>query len=222
MPCDIGYKSYTRVRIPEPTTQKFKQKLDAPSIDADLLEKLGIDDPTFLEWAEELDIKPLLREALKRARGKTDVNGDIRLMINDAGQLVASARYRTPGEGRSIERQVGRIYGQFQFEVLGVVAELLGYEFVIKREISPDGETFTLEGEKHDDAHVHRYLRVKRAGDEAELVFEHFDSKESLEKESDKFVALAQKLGVKLDLGKTRKSGQPIPTDAVHRHFLKH
>ena len=62
MPCNIGYKSYAKVVIPESQLQDFKAKADAPKIDVDLLAKLGNEDPEFLEWASDRDTKPLLEE----------------------------------------------------------------------------------------------------------------------------------------------------------------
>lgn len=68
MPCNIGYKIVAKVKIPEVVVQKFKEEIQAPQIDQDLLEKIGEDDPAFSQWLNELDIKPLLEEALRRAR----------------------------------------------------------------------------------------------------------------------------------------------------------
>ena len=75
MPCNIGYKSYAKIEIPEPQPQVFTSKFEAPTIDADLLTKLGEEDPEFLEWASELNTKPLLEEALRRVLAKTNTKG---------------------------------------------------------------------------------------------------------------------------------------------------
>lgn len=68
MPCNIGYKTYVPVRIPQPKPQTLKKKMPAPKVDQDLLNKLGVDDPGFVTWIDKLDTKPLLEEALKRPR----------------------------------------------------------------------------------------------------------------------------------------------------------
>ena len=73
MPCNIGYKSYAEVVIPQPQPQIFKAKAEAPNIDADLLKKLGEEDPAFLEWLRDLDTRPLLEEALKRTSKLVDI-----------------------------------------------------------------------------------------------------------------------------------------------------
>ena len=78
MPCNIGYKSYAKIEIPEPQPQTFTAKSEAPDINAELLTKLGEEDPEFLSWVQELGTKPLLEEALKRALQKLGATGDIK------------------------------------------------------------------------------------------------------------------------------------------------
>ncbi len=51
MPCDIGYRAFARVTIPAPQPQEFAEKAQAPDIDQDLMDKLGVEDSEFLEWA---------------------------------------------------------------------------------------------------------------------------------------------------------------------------
>ena len=92
MPCNIGYKSYAKVVIPEPQPQTFKAKAEAPKIDADLLAKLGSEDPEFLEWASDLDVQSLLEEALKRTVAKINVGG-VRFKVNADGMLEAGGTY---------------------------------------------------------------------------------------------------------------------------------
>lgn len=67
MPCDIGYKSYSRVKIATPQVQTLKITAKAPSVDADLLDRVGVDDPAFLAWMQEIDTQPLLQRALDAA-----------------------------------------------------------------------------------------------------------------------------------------------------------
>ena len=69
---------------------------------------------------------------------------------------------------------------------------------------------------------MNRYLKVTRnAAGDGVFAFEHFDSKKSLLSEEQKFVALAQKLGVKLVLRDAETRGQPIAVGTVHGHFLR-
>ncbi len=68
MPCDLGYKIVAKVTIPAPLPQDFKEEVKPPTIDQDLLDKIGEDDPEFLEWIEGLDTQPLFEEALQRAQ----------------------------------------------------------------------------------------------------------------------------------------------------------
>jgi hypothetical protein len=75
MPCDIGVRSFAKVEIPVPQPQEFSVKSEAPQVDEDLLGKLGIEDPEFLEGIQELDTKPLLEEALRRAQQNLIVGG---------------------------------------------------------------------------------------------------------------------------------------------------
>lgn len=67
MPCDIGYKSIARIRVKPRMPSIFKERVEAPKIDKELSDNMGVDDAEFLEWASELDTTPLLNEALRRA-----------------------------------------------------------------------------------------------------------------------------------------------------------
>ena len=76
--------------------------------------------------------------------------------------------------------------------------------------------------EKMDGSAVHKYVRVtKNVGGDSNIMFEHFDSPETLTKEKAKFLGLAQKLGVKIEILEHRESGHPIEAHHVHKHFLK-
>ena len=219
MPCDIGYKSYARVRVPVPEPQELREEIKPPEIDTDLLDKLGEDDPEFLGWLQGLDIKPLLEEALRQTIAKIGDLG-INVFISDNGYLVVRSTFRTEEEKRKIERSVTRFSNQFQMEVLAIVAQLLDYDTQIRNESVSNN--LVLEGEKHASLGVHRYLKVTigKSG-EGSIVFEHFESERALTVEQNKFLGLAEKLGVKIAALETRRSGQPIPAGVVHKDFLK-
>lgn len=127
MPCNIGYKSYAKIEIPEPQPQVFKQKANAPEIDEELLEKLGEEDEQFLEWVKELDTKSLLKKALKRALAKIDAKG-IDFKINAQGMLEATSKFINAQQRKILTETASNISERWQFEVLGIVAELLDYD----------------------------------------------------------------------------------------------
>lgn len=219
MPCNIGYKSVSRMRILAPQPQKFKSKTKAPTVDADLLKKIGEDDPAFAEWLDELNIEPLLEEALKRTLSSTEDSSLVKFSINNIGYLQANADYIGATKKAEIEKITTSVFEQFQFEVLKIVLELLDYTVTISKESK---DNFVLEGEKDEKSKVHKYVKItKAAGEDATLRFEHFESPESLDKEKRKFLGLSQKLGVEINISETKDSGQPIPEGTVHQHFLK-
>ncbi len=225
MPCNIGYKEVARARIPKPVPKKFKATVKPPEIDRDLLEKIGEEDPAFIEWASELNIRPLLEEALSRAlKSVGDIQG-VEVRINEDGSLEITGKHTDDYGKKRLEKFTKELSDRFQMEVLGIVAELLEYEVEISKETEEGQSNLVLEAEKHQHSHGHvnRYLKItKGEGDEeGSLRFEHFASPEELKSEKEKFLALAQKMGVKLNLETTEKSGQPITNDAVHTHFLK-
>lgn len=230
MPCDIGYKSYTPVviAIPKPVRpavpqpKKFEVRTVAPQIDADLAAKLGMEDPDFLAWAQEVDIIPLQQEALKRALAKIDMPNKLRFEISSDGMLVSRGSYLSDSEKAGLQKKVDEVNGQFQMELFQIIAQIMDYETVLAKTDSGGDLVWTLEGEKNENAGVHKYLRVSKGpGERGEVEFEHFDSGKTLETEMDKFFVLAQRLGLGITLGKSRKSGRPIPGGTVHRDFLK-
>lgn len=215
MPCNIGYKNVARIRIPAPKPLRFESKAKALQPDAELLERLGVQDPTFVEWIGELDTKPLLREALKRALTKID-GGDLKYSIAGSGELIARGEYRG-AEARALAKTSAAIAKQWQIEVLNIVLQLLDYE----TQVSVDAnQASILEGEKHSSRGVHEFVRISQVDGRDTLRFEHFASAEEAAKEQAKFLVLAQTMGIKIDLITSEESGQPIPTGTVHRHFL--
>ena len=104
MPCNIGYKSYSKVEIPEPQPQAFKAKADAPEIDADLLAKLGNEDPEFLEWISELDTNSLFKEALKRAKGCVAESERVEMVISQDGYIEMKSFYSSAGDKRNVKK----------------------------------------------------------------------------------------------------------------------
>src|SRR5258706_14427526 len=141
MPCDIGYRSVADVEITE-----VEKRTGAPEIDRELLERLGVDDPVFLAWAQGLDLDPLLERALERTREAIDP-GEVELRV-DNGSLVSRARLVQAGN----ERLVARLTQRWQLEVLRIVCELLDYECVI----GASG----LEAEKHGATGGHQYIAI--------------------------------------------------------------
>ncbi|MBI4118497.1 MAG: hypothetical protein HY455_03115 [Parcubacteria group bacterium] len=216
MPCDIGYRSVTKVTIPAPQPQVFTEKAKALDIDADLLEKLGIEDSTFLEWitGNEIDVESLLTEALKRALAKVD-GGGLDFTVNAQGMLEAKGSFTSAREKARLSERSSAVSNRWQFEILGIVAELLDYTVTITQK----GEELVLEAEEAGKSHPSDYIKITRRGDVSEIVFEHFKSRKALDLATAKFLALAARLGVKLVLGKRAiKQGDPFPGETRDKH----
>jgi hypothetical protein len=208
MPCNIGYKSYARIEIPEPQPQTFTAKSEAPNIDAELLEKLGEEDPEFLSWVGELGTKPLLEEALKRALQKAGVAGDIKFAIDARGMLEAKGRFVTSREKQLLSERAATVSDRWQFETLGIVAELLNYSVTITQ----SGKELVLEAEEEGKSHPCDFIKVTRRDGISTLTFEHFKSRDALALGTAKFLALADRLGVKIALRANEVSeGDPFP-----------
>ena len=222
MPCDLGYKNVSRVTIPAPQPLTFKKRIDAPAIDAELLELIGQDDPGFVEWISDLDGAPLLAAALEKALAGFG-NASPVDFSTDGGGLSATAKYRTAADKARVEKIVDRVGRLWQAEVLAIVAQLLDFETQITVMKEGGQEVVMLEGEKHGGtSQVHEYLRVTLdPAKGSALLFEHFSSKKELTAARSKFLALAQKLGVKIAVTDSKESGSPIPGGSVHKHFLK-
>ncbi|KKW24856.1 MAG: hypothetical protein UY70_C0002G0005 [Candidatus Kaiserbacteria bacterium GW2011_GWB1_52_6] len=219
MPCNIGFKSYAKIEIPVPEPQVFSVKSEAPDIDAELLKKLGIEDPVFLKWAiNDLDVKPLLQEALKRALAAVDTGG-LYFTIDANGMLEAKGRFATPREKKLLSEKALAVSDRWQFEILGIVAEILNYSVTI----SQRGDEMKLEAEEAGKSHPCDYIKVTRRGGVSEITFEHFKSRTTLDLATAKFLALAHALGVKIALGNHEVSeGDPFPGEEMHSHRHGH
>lgn len=221
MPCDLGYKNFTSVTIPVPKPLAFKKKTVAPKVDAELMERIGQDDPDFIEWMNELDTAALLELALAKARPAIGGKMPVEFTVS-AGGLSATATYKNDAEKAQVEEIADRVGRRWQMEVLAIVAQLLDFETTITVTKVGGQEVITLEGEKHGDEQVHEYLRVTLdPARGSSVLFEHFASEKKLALVKAKFQALAERFGVKLKMGETRESGSPIPGGAVHKHFLR-
>ena len=221
MPCDMGYKSFSRVQIPTPTPQEFKNKTEAPQVDAELMSRIGQDDPSFIEWMNELDSNSLLTLALNRALSKITLPDGLSFSIGSSGNLEARGTYLNVSTKRSLMDVTDRVSRRWQMEVLRIVAELLDFAVVIS-ETTQDGHvTIMLEAEKQSDAPVTEYLRITSDPlNGSSMLFEHFASKKLLDTTRNKFLALAEKLGVPIILGKTEERGSPIQGGSVHKGHL--
>src|SRR5438477_12792953 len=103
MPCDIGYRSTAKARIETPAPQAFVSRARAPEIDEELLERLGVAEPTFIGWLEELDTTPLLEAALERALAAgQEGRAPVRFSI-EGDSLVAKGTARDAGERAAVE-----------------------------------------------------------------------------------------------------------------------
>ncbi len=223
MPCNIGYKSFATIKIPVPEPQTFKAESEAPDIDADLLAKLGQEDPDFVEWVRELDSRPLLEEALKRASAGLDIKL-LRFNVNSKGMLEAEGKFVTAADKKRLSNAAAKISERWQLEILGIVTELMEYT----AEIRQDGEELILEAQEKGKEHPCDYIKVTKSPKSSSLVFEHFKSREALEVGSAKFLLLADKLGVKINVQNRKITegdpfpGQHIHSDGAHHHGHTH
>lgn len=147
MPCDIGYRVYAPIKIPAPVPQEFESKTEAPKIDAELLDRLGETDPEFCEWLKELEIKPLLKQALAKALAKVKVPKTLKLQISDSGYLEAKASYTSSAQKAKLENLSAQVADQFQLEVMKMIAALLDYEIAVTEDKNGG---WVIEGEKHE------------------------------------------------------------------------
>jgi hypothetical protein len=219
VPCDIGYRSVAKAKVATPEPQAFEARVAPPELDADLLEKLGQEDPVFADWLRELDAAPLLGKALERALQGIRPPQGFEFGIR-GGRLAVRTTTRSAAERAEARRVVSTVGVRWQLELLRIVAELLDFQVEVQSVREDGDEMLVLEGEKPGaEGAVREYLRIKVGGyGEAQLSFEHYQSPEDLEADEDRFQGLAQKLGLKLSVQGRRRSGQPIPEGAVHRH----
>lgn len=218
MPCNIGYKTYQEVYLPVPQPKKLTKKVEAPKVDADLLNKIGETSPEFVEWFNELDSKDLLDFALRETLEGKKLGG-FSFSI-DEGYVVAKTKYTGDAEKKKAEKTIDRIMNEFQMRTLVVVARLLGFVTTFDNR----GNTFIIEGEmpNPDNDQVSRYLKiVRRADGRSEIMFEHYSSENALTEERAKFTVLAQKFNVPIDFTLPRAIGAPIPIGITHKDHLK-
>lgn len=221
MPCDIGYKNITKVRVEPKLPQEFKEKTKAPKIDKSLLDDLGVNDAVFLEWAADLNIDPLLGEALKHTLKSVGETTGIEFLIR-GGELEMKSKFMDAKEKKVIAAIAKKVAERFQIETIGIIAQLLDYVVVIQGGNASKNKGLAIEGEKEENANVHKYFKVSiDPNGEGLLVFEHFESSATLKQERAKFLTLAQKFGIKIRLSEEYDSGKPIAQNAEHRHFLK-
>lgn len=221
MPCDIGYKNISRIKVPPKLPQEFSEKVRAPKIDKQLLETMGVDDVVFLDWVSGLETDLLFDEALKRARKAVGRTEPVTFSVSK-GELEMKASYRDANEKKKVEVIARKVSERFQMEIIGIIAELLDYRFVLSKKTVDGTTSLVLEGEKEEPSAVHKYLKVSLgAAGEGVLVFEHFESRAALKQEQAKFLMLAQKFGITITVSEERESGQGIPEHVEHQHFLK-
>jgi hypothetical protein len=206
VPCDIGYRSVARATIERRQPETIDRRASAPPIDRELLDRLGQDDPAFVDWITTLDVDPLLGRALGRAR---DALAPVGFAIRVDGGALAMTGPATAGSAMATFAK------RWQLEVLRVICELLDFDVAIVER----GGRLVIEGEKHGTGGVHEYVSIAAdAGDGVEVRFEHFVSDDALAIEQRRFLALAHRLGVKLQLRDERRAGQPIPPGTIHPH----
>jgi len=222
MPCDIGYKNISKITVKPPQPKTLKEIIKAPTADKELLENMGVDDLVFLEWVSGLDIEPLLKEALKRTLAVVSSTGRVEFSITGS-DLTIESKYLDEKSKKNIEAIIKKVSERFQIETIRIIAELLDYNTVITERVINGNKSIVLEGEKNEEASVHKYLKVTiDQNNNGVLALEHFGSKASLKQEQGKFMVLAQKLGLKVQLLEEHESGQPIPHNVEHQHFIKH
>jgi hypothetical protein len=218
MPCDIGVRSYAKIEIPAPEPQVFAEKVEAPNIDADLLEKLGVEDPEFLSWVSELGVRPLLAEALTRAQSKVPT-GALNFTINAKGMLEAKGSFTSANEKAKLTQAASAVSERWQFEILGIVADLLNYDV----EITTKSKVMVLEASERGKEHPCNYIKITRSGGVSDITFEHFKTRKSLDLEVAKFLALTHKLGVQIAIRKQEVvEGDPFPEEVRHTHAHSH
>lgn len=168
MSCNIGYRRTVRA-----STAK-RARGSAPRVDQDLLDRIGAEDPDFLDWLQGLDMPPLLKAALDRTR--LAVGGGVTLTFGADGFLDVEA---------PTQAQADRALTRWQLEVIAVIAQVLGYETRVS------GTTLDAAKPEHGES-----FRVTLEGGSTSLRFEHFKTRDSLDDEMRKLLALLQRAGI--------------------------
>jgi hypothetical protein len=216
MPCDLGYRSRADVRIQAPSKEPVQSRTKALDLDAELADRLGEEDPAFLDWLVELDAGPLLEKALERALAALQPGPSFSFRIAN-GTLAGSTSVAAGAEA-----VFERVAARWQLELLGIAGEILDY--ALSLEVAREGgrEVWTLSGEKTTSSGVREFLRISLdASGKAQIAFEHFKSRRALELEEARFYALAHRLGVRIAVGRRERGGQDIPEGAINIHAIK-
>jgi len=221
VPCDIGYRTIAETRVVVPKPQTFESRTAAPEIDAELLDRLGQEDPAFLRWAQELDLSPLLAKALERALAALSPRSKVEFAVR-SGALAARSTVRGDAEKAKAEADIEAVARRWTVEVLRVIAELLDYQVTLVAARIDGRDVLVIEGEKTRGGDVREFLRITAdAKGNAEVRLEHFASEPALSAEEARLLALARRLGVRLTVKQLRRSGKPIPKGAKHSHPQK-
>ncbi|HXE72846.1 MAG TPA: hypothetical protein VNO81_09300 [Candidatus Nitrosotenuis sp.] len=199
MPCNVGYRETFRARVGAPAPRTFRTSAAAPALDQELLDRIGVEDPEFGEWLADLETGPLLQEALERTRQALDTSG-LQLSLGADGSLTIQAQAADPGQRSQVQARADQVLARWQLEVLGVVAQILGYQTRVTEQgltaVKPTGE-----------ASPEMFTVTPEGG--LRLRFEHFKSRRSLSTEVARLALLARRLGLGLDLESLERGGRP-------------
>ena len=122
--------------------------------------------------------------------------------------LEAKGRFVTSREKPLLREKAAAVSDRWQFEILGIVAELLNYSVTITQK----GKELVLEAEEEGKSHPCDFIKVTRQDGVSTLTFEHFKSRGALALGTAKFLALADRLGVKIAVATNEVSeGDPFP-----------
>ncbi len=216
MPCDIGYRNSVNLTVRK-GEKELKAEAEAPRVDEELLELIGEKEPALVNWINDMDIYSLLESAFRKTLDALPDSDSLSYEILKNGKLKSKGKYASEAEKQELERINNEVFVRFEMEVFKIILELLGYVVMIYN----GSEGITIEGEKISLSRVNKYVRIMREANGLNLRFEHFESAEAVRDEKNKFFAIAQKLGLKIDGPDSEIIGQPIPEGAIHEHFLK-
>lgn len=214
MPCNIGYRETFKATVAVPKPQAFRARGKAPRVDRELLKRIGVEDSEFAAWFRELDVIPLLKVALDRTRQQVDTQG-MQLSITPKGLMAIDAPYRRESQRARLAARTDRVLERWSFEVLAIVAQVLGYETRLTQ--SP---ALTLQAEKQTDERVRESFSVTQSsGTVSRLRFEHFKTRKALKQEISKAMALARKCGLSIRLEEGEEGGQAVAEGQVGGDF---